>query len=124
MNLKSKKEELPKQVEDDEKTIRESRMGDMNVGYETFKKEVDLQPLLTGLPGNSCQSRHWGYVLKGGFEVKYSDHTETCREGEVYYMAPGHVARIFAGTELVEFSPTEEEEKMRDAIRKNVAKKS
>jgi hypothetical protein len=120
--MKSKKEEITLQVDDSEKKIRELVMGDMNVGYETFKKEVDLQPLLKGLPGDSCQSRHWGYVLKGGFEVKYADHKETCREGDVYYMAPGHVARIFAGTELVEFSPREEEEKMRDAIRKNMPK--
>jgi len=121
--MKSKKEELPQQANDAEKTIREIAMGDMNVGYETFKKEVDLQPLLMGLPHDNCQSRHWGYVLKGGFEVKYADHKETCREGDVYYMSPGHIARIFAGTELVEFSPREEEEKMRDAIRKNISKK-
>lgn len=121
--MKTRKEELPVQSEDTEKTIRETQMGDMNVGFEKFKKEVDLQPLLTGLPGNNCQSRHWGYVLKGGFEVKYADRTESCKEGDLYYMAPGHVARIFAGTELVEFSPRNEEEKMRDAIRKNMSKK-
>jgi quercetin dioxygenase-like cupin family protein len=120
--VKSGKEELPKQVDDTEKTIRESVMGDMNVGYETFKKEVDLQPILRGLPHDNCQSRHWGYVLKGGFEVQYGDHKETCKAGDVYYMMPGHVARIFAGTELIEFSPREEEEKMRDAIRKNMSK--
>ena len=121
--MKFRKEDLSMQADDAEKTIRENKMGDMNVGYESFKKEVDLQPLLDGLPGNNCQSRHWGYVLKGGFEVKYTDHKESCKEGDVYYMAPGHVARIFAGTQLVEFSPTEEEEKMRDAIRKNVSRK-
>ena len=117
--MKSKKEDIPVQLNDDEKMIREVVMGDMNVGHETFKEEVDLQPLLMGLPHDNCQARHWGYVLKGGFEVKYADHKEICKEGDVYYMAPGHVARIFAGTELIEFSPREEEEKMREAIRKN-----
>ena len=61
--------------------------------------------------------------MKGGFEVKYADHKETCKEGDVYYLSPGHVALIFAGTESVEFSPREEEEKMRDAIKKNMSGK-
>jgi len=120
--MKFRKEEIPTQLDDAEKTIRETKMGDMSVGYNIIKKEVDLQPMLKGLPNDSCQARHWGYVLKGGFEVKYADHKETYREGDVYYMSPGHVPRMFAGTEVVEFSPKDEMEKTMNAVMKNMAK--
>jgi predicted YcjX-like family ATPase len=53
--------------------------------------------------------------------VDYGDHTETCKEGDFYYMPPGHVPRASAGTELIQFTPKEENEKTTEAIMKNVA---
>ena len=37
---------------------------------------------------------------------RYADHDEVFTAGDAYYGAPGHLPLLFAGTELVEFSPT------------------
>jgi hypothetical protein len=41
-------------------------------------------------------------------EGRYVDHTETHRAGDAYYAPPGHTPVVTDGTEVVEFSPTEE----------------
>ena len=45
-------------------------------------------------------------VLSGQIIFRYSDHDEVYSAGDAYYGAPGHLPLLFAGTELVEFSPT------------------
>ena len=37
---------------------------------------------------------------------RYADHDEVFTAGDAYYGAPGHLPLLFAGTELVEISPT------------------
>jgi len=44
--------------------------GGMIVSYETFPKGIDATPLFKGLPGDMCQSPHWGYIFKGRVRVK------------------------------------------------------
>ena len=44
--------------------------GGMIVSYETFPKGTDATPLFKGLPGDSCQSPHWGYIFKERVRVK------------------------------------------------------
>ena len=39
--------------------------------------------------------------------IRYADHEETFRAGDAYYAAPGHLPLVFAGAEVVEFSPTD-----------------
>jgi hypothetical protein len=118
-----KKEDIPKQIDDADKTIRRIMMGEMDVSYSSVRREIDLHPMLKGLPNDSCQMRHWGYVLKGGLEVEYGDRKETYREGDLYYMSPGHVPRIFAGTEVIEFAPVDKAyEETMGAMGRNMAK--
>lgn len=45
-------------------------------------------------------------VRSGQIVIRYVDYNETYTEGDAYYAAPGHLPLVFAGTELVEFSPT------------------
>ena len=77
------------------------------VGFETFREDADGTPLFVGLPDDHCQSPHWGYVIAGKLTFRYADHEETYETGDAYYAPPGHVPVISAGTEIVEFSPTE-----------------
>ena len=49
--------------------------------------------------------QHWGVVRAGQIIFRYADHDEVCTAGDAYYGAPGHLPLLFAGTELVEFSP-------------------
>ncbi len=81
--------------------------GGYTVGFESYTEDADMTPFFSGLPDDRCQSPHWGYVLRGKVAFKYADREETYEAGEAYYAPPGHTPVFFAGTELVEFSPTD-----------------
>lgn len=78
------------------------------VGFEAFTADADAAPLFVGLPDDRCQCEHWGYVIRGKVIFHFADHDETFSEGDAYHAAPGHTPELFAGTELVEFSPSDE----------------
>ena len=48
-----------------------------------------------------------GIVTSGRMVFRYVDHDEVFEAGDAYYGAPGHLPLLFAGTEVVEFSPTD-----------------
>ena len=86
---------------------RYAELGEYTVGFETHKLDFDPGPLFAGLPGDRCQCPHWGVVLSGRIVFRYADHDEEYAAGDAYYGAPGHLPLLFAGTEVVEFSPSE-----------------
>lgn len=47
-------------------------------------------------------------------------HSETYEVGNAYHAPPGHSPSLFAGTELVEFHPTEELAKTVEVVTKNM----
>ena len=61
--------------------------------------------MLKGLPGDSCQCPHWGYLFAGTLTVTYADHEEVYQAGDAYYMSPGHVPAAATGSEFIQFSP-------------------
>jgi len=78
------------------------------VAYEAFTDDQDPAPLFQGLPDDHCQCPHWGVVVKGSLTYRYTDGTsETMDAGEAYYARPGHLPLFTAGTETIEFSPTD-----------------
>lgn len=81
--------------------------GGYTVGFESYTADADLTELFQGLPDDRCQSPHWGYVIKGKVTYKFAHHEETFEAGEAYYAPAGHTPFLHAGTELVEFSPTD-----------------
>ena len=119
--MKYRKEDIPKMMESNDFAAHETAMGKMNVGYEIFRKEINMDQAFKGLANDRCQARHWGYVLKGTFEADFGDHKETYEEGDVYYLPPGHVPHMFPDTEVIEFSPKEEYEKTMEIVAKNMA---
>ena len=40
--------------------------------------------------------------------------------GDAYYVGPGHTPTLYAGTEVVEFSPTEELGRTMEVVTKNM----
>jgi hypothetical protein len=60
--------------------------------FVTVGSDVDLTPLLQGLPGDVCPSPHWGYVFKGRTWWRFADREETFGEGDAYYVPPGHTS--------------------------------
>jgi len=51
---------------------------------------------------------------------KYSDREETFETGDAYYGPPGHTPVLYAGTEVVEFSPTDELQRTIEVVTKNM----
>jgi len=87
---------------------RHDELGAYTVDFTTIREDMDLTPLLKGLPDDLCQCPHWGLVLKGRLHVHYADSEEDIEAGEAFYMPPGHAPRAEAGSEFIQFSPTKE----------------
>jgi AraC-like protein len=113
--------DLPVSFESDGVRLREMEWGDMNVGLERFPAGLDTAPIFKGLPDDRCQCPHWGYVIRGQFRVRYRDHEETLKAGDVYYLAPGHLPIFDEDTEIVEFSPKGLYQQTMDVAARNVA---
>jgi hypothetical protein len=62
-----------------------------------------------------------GYVVRGSVTFLYADHDEVYKSGDAYYAPPGHVPVVAAGTEIVEFSPTEEYARTMEVLGRNLA---
>ena len=81
---------------------------------------MDHAPLFKGLPGDSCQCPHWGYVIEGRLTFRYADHEEVYEPGDAFFAPAGHVPVAEAGTEYVQFSPAEELKETSEAIQRNM----
>jgi hypothetical protein len=81
--------------------------GGYAVCFETHTADADLAPLFRGLPEDRAQLPRWGYVIEGRIGFRFADREETYEAGDAYYVDPGHTPVCYAGTEIVEFSPTE-----------------
>jgi len=90
------------------------------VGFETYTADANLAELFKGLPDDRCQCPHWGFVMKGKIVYHYAAGDEVMEAGEAYYAKPGHTPEIFAGTELVEFSPTDQLAKTMEVVARNM----
>jgi hypothetical protein len=71
-------------------------------------EDVDLSPLLQGLPNDQCHCPHWGYVFKGRMWFKSDRGEESFGPGDAYYVLPGHTAGADATSEFLIFSPSEQ----------------
>jgi hypothetical protein len=93
--------------------------GGYTVGFETYTADADLTDLFVGLPDDRCQCEHWGHVVRGRLTFRYADHEENFEAGDAYYAPPGHTPVLYAGTEVVEFSPTDELQQTLATVTKN-----
>ena len=94
--------------------------GGYTVAFETYTADSDMAGLFKGLPDDRCQCEHWGYVIKGKVGFKTADGEETYEGGDAYYAPPGHTPVLYAGTEIVEFSPTKELQRTIEVVTKNM----
>jgi hypothetical protein len=94
---------------------------EFTVGFERYSADADLGPLFKGLPDDRCQCPHWGYVFAGKVTFHTADGDETYEGGDAYHIGPGHTPEIFAGTEVVEFSPTAALAQTMEVVERNMA---
>jgi len=99
---------------------RHEEVDGYTVNFVSFRKDADATPLLKGLPDGRCQCPHWGYVFKGKLTYRFADHEEVFEAGDAFYLPPGHVPLAEAGSELVQFSPSEEFRVVVAAMMKNM----
>lgn len=57
---------------------------------------------------------------RGRVTFTSADGEETFETGDAYYVAPGHTPILFAGTEVVEFSPTAELQETLTVVERNM----
>lgn len=86
---------------------RACELEDFTINFVTIRQDHDLAPMLAGLPGGMCQCPHWGVMTKGRMIVRYADREEVFEAGDAFYMPPGHTPAAVAGTEFIQFSPTD-----------------
>jgi len=94
--------------------------GGYTVAFETYTADADPAEVFKGLPDDRCQCEHWGYVIKGKVGFKTADGEETFETGDAYYMPAGHTPVLYAGTEIIEFSPTKDLQQTMDVVAKNM----
>jgi hypothetical protein len=87
---------------------RHQELDGYTVNFLTFRQDIDAAPLLRGLPGDACTCPHWGYVLKGRVTYRVGDREEVHEAGDAFFVPPGHLQSAEAGTEYIQFSPTED----------------
>ena len=87
----------------------EQDVGGWNVSIESSLIDMDEALFFKGAPGDMCQARHVGYVLKGKMGIRKADGTEEIFEaGDAFVIEPGHTPISYAGSEFVAFTPSEE----------------
>lgn len=59
-------------------------------------------------------------MLKGRLTFRVADHEEVFEAGDAFYLPPGHVPLAEAGSEYVQFSPTEELKATEAVMMKNM----
>jgi len=94
--------------------------GGYTVAFERYTADADLGPFFAGLPDDRCQSAHWGYVVQGRVTFRFGDRDETYETGDAYYAPPGHTPVLYEGTEIVEFSPTDELDRTLEVVTRNM----
>jgi quercetin dioxygenase-like cupin family protein len=63
-----------------------------------------------------------GVVLEGKVTFTFTDgHQETYEAGDAYYAPPGHTPTLYAGSRIVEFSPTTELGETMAVVERNMA---
>ena len=93
------------------------------VSFDEYTQDMDPAEYFAGLPDDACQCPHFGYVFTGRVVFTYTDGSEDdIRAGEAYRITPGHTPKLYAGTSLVEFSPSDELDKTMSVVMANLEK--
>lgn len=99
---------------------RYAPVGEFTISFETYRRDLDPAPFFVGLPHDRCQCPHWGVVTEGQLTFRWPDHEETFVAGDAYYVPPGHLPLVTAGTSVVEFSPTAALEATMEVVGRNL----
>jgi glyoxylate utilization-related uncharacterized protein len=91
------------------------------INFVEFRQDIDSTPLLKGLPDDRCPCPHWGYVIKGRVTFGFDDDEEVFEAGDAFYIPPGHTQRADAGTEYLQFSPSDQLREVSETMMRNMS---
>jgi hypothetical protein len=100
--------------------VREQTVDGYEISFLDLRADMDMAPLLAGLPDDRCPCPHWGYVTKGTVTFTFADHAEVFEAGDAFYVPPSHSPAVTAGTEFVLISPAEQVAEVNAAIQRNI----
>ena len=110
--------DAPVEIEGDGVELRMKKLGGgMTAAFVRVAKGVDFGPALAGLPDDLCPCPHWGYLLEGRLKMRTRDGEEVYEAGEAVYWAPGHAPVALEDSEYVDFSPSDEFNRVIDHIK-------
>jgi len=72
-----------------------------------------------GSPTTGVSANTWAYVFEGKVVFHTAEGDEAFVGGDAYVVGPGHTPSIFAGTSLVEFSPTGRLQETLEVVNRN-----
>lgn len=102
-------DELPIELQQGDLVTRYAEWGEMALRFARVPAGTDMSPVLEGLPGDRCPSRHWGVVLEGSIRIIHSDGSEeVTRAGSAYYWPEGHTGVTDEGCVFLEVGPVAE----------------
>ena len=105
-------DQLSVRVKDNGVDFRTKQLGQLTISWVHLDKGVDLSAATVGLPDDLCPCPHWGYVIKGTIRMKTKEAPRDFAVGEAFYWGPGHAPEALEDSEYVDFSPTEDLEKV------------
>lgn len=109
VDVRTNAEELTLEMETGGIVTRGEEWDDLSVRHLDLPPGTDFTPLFKGLPGDRCQSAHWGYVLRGSIHVRYADGTEeVTRAGQLYHWPADHTGWTEEGVVFIELSPVQD----------------
>ncbi|MGW1766886.1 cupin domain-containing protein [Streptomyces sp. NPDC002073] len=103
------REQAPVAMQTEGAELRTAEIGGgFSVAFVRFADGTDMTPAFQGLTDDLCPCPHWGYVTKGTVRMHTKDGDTDYATGEAFYWAPGHAPEAVGETEFLDFSPTEE----------------
>jgi len=118
---KASKTSAPQHVELEGYEGHLAELDGYTVAFEAYSVDADMTPVFVGLPDDQCQCSHWGYVITGKVAFKTDAGIEEFEAGDAYFVGPGHIPVLSAGTEVVEFSPTDALQQTLAVVERNMA---
>ena len=124
--MKLKIEDIPVLMEGPGSIMRrQPGFGKLDVAYNELPKSTDFTPFLKGLANDSCHCPHWGYILQGAFRIIYDNGSEeVLKQNDVFYLPPGHTAKVDEDLKCIMFSPNEEHDEVLNHAMKKMAELS
>ena len=120
--MHASREDLPILFGDESAGLRGVDWQGKRVAIPSLPAGGDYAPLFQGLPNDMCPVPHWGYIIKGRVRIMYADSTEeTLREGDIFYLPPGHVPIVDEDLEVFEVSPPAAMDELIAVLNRNAA---